>query len=139
MNRLRLLVLVIALPLFIAACGGERTFDARDFVERANELGAGLELGESLHSEREEVRVYSLELLPVAASGEVQEDSDEHRGGSLIVSPDAEGARAEFARCERAASLACYRAANVVLALEGEPGDPQLVGVDGAIRAMASE
>lgn len=128
----------------LAACG-ETEFDAEGFVSEANDRGAGLELGEPLLSAREETDVYAVEVERPSATGR-PDGADEHLGehehvggGSLIVAADADAAKAEFERCEGAVSLVCYRAANVVLALEGEPNSPELVGVDGAIRALASE
>ena len=120
---------------------GETTFDAAGFVEEANENGASLELGEPLLTEREEVEVHAVEIRPASATGELGAGhaGEEHVGGSLIVSEDGEAAEAEFARCDGAVTIVCYRAANVVLAVEGDPSSAELVGIDGAIRAMAGE
>ena len=130
---------LIAVPL--AGCG-EREFDAREFVAEANANGAGLELGEPLLSSRDETEIYAVEVKPTAATGETGDGAPrhlEHAGGSLIVAPDVEAGEEEYERCEGAVTIVCYRAANVVLALEGEPQSPELVGVDGAIRALGSE
>jgi len=123
--------LLTALALAAAACGGERTFEPEEFVEEANSKGAGLELGEPLISTREGLEVYELRLIAA-----VQATRKEHASGSLIVAEDPEKALAEYHRCEAAATLICYRAANVVLALEGGESAPGLASVDRAIRAL---
>lgn len=125
--------------VLLAACG-EREFDAAEFVAEANERGAGIELGEPLLSAREGTEVYGFDLEPQGTAGaEDHGGGHEHAGGSLIVTADADAGRAELERCQGAVTLACYRAANVVLAVEGEPGSPELAGLDAAIRALASE
>lgn len=122
-----------------AGCG-EATFDAQGFVDEANSKGAGLELGEPLASEREGVELFVIEIKPSSATGEVGHSGEgRHSGGSMVVTEDAEAAEQEFQRCEGAVTIVCYRAANVVLAVEGDPTSAELVGLDGAIRAMASE
>ena len=137
--RARGLGSLLAVAAIATGCGEQR-FDADEFIERANANGAGLVLGEPLLSERDGVEIYAVELLPTSATGEVAPTGGEaHGGGSLIVAEDAEAGQSEYARCEGAVTLVCYRAANVVLAVEGEPGSAELVGVDGAIRALASD
>lgn len=140
MRVARLAALLLA-PVALAGCG-EREFDAREFVAEANANGAGLELGQPLLSSRDETEIYAVEVEPTAATGESgagASGSLGRAGGSLIVAPDVDAGKEEYERCERAATIACYRAANVVLALEGEPQSPELVGVDGAIRALGSD
>ena len=52
---------------------------------------------------------------------------------------NADAAREEFERCESAATLTCYRAANVVLYFDAAPGDQRVARVETAIRALAAE
>jgi hypothetical protein len=111
--------------LVVAGCGGERTFEPEEFADAANAEGAGMTLGDELVSIEEGVDVYAITF----AKGP---------GGSLVVTDDADAAREEHARCEEAVTLVCYRAANVVLMLEGEEGDEHLAKVDAAIRALAA-
>jgi hypothetical protein len=122
------LVCVIALAL--GSCGGERTFEADEFVEDVNEHGAGVELGEPLSSAETGHEIFAVEL---AASA-----TQVHGGGSLVVTGDSEEAQAEHARCESAASLTCYRAANVVLRLE-EVSPDQRAKLDQAFTELESE
>ena len=130
---------LLSVAALAAGCGAKE-FGAQEFVREANARGAGLQLGEPLVSTREEMEIFAVELLPTSATGEVGPDQGGQRAaGSLIVAPDIETGEEEYVRCEGAVTLVCYRAANVVLALEGQPGSPELVGVDGAIRALASE
>lgn len=134
------LAALLLTPIALAACG-EREFDAHEFVAEANANGAGLELGDPLLSSRDETKIYAVEVKPTAATGETGDaagGNHEHTGGSLIVAPDVEAGEEEYERCEGAVTIVCYRAANVVLALEGEAQSPELVGVDGAIRALAN-
>jgi hypothetical protein len=122
--------LVGSLVLALGACGGERTFGPQEFVEAANEQGAGMELGEPLSSAGSESEIYAIELASSA--------TQVHGGGSLLVADDVEQGEAEFARCERAASLICYRAANVVVRLE-EATPEQGAQLEEAITALGSE
>lgn len=127
--------------LGVAAAGGcgegERTFTAPEFVAEANRNGAPLELGAPLTVTEGDDEVYG---VAVVERGERRrggaEEQDEHGGGSLRITEDASAAEDEHARCESAASLICYRAANVVLILE--PGVParELARVESAIRGM---
>jgi hypothetical protein len=141
------LVLTAAAAALLAGCGSdERSFSAEEFVAEANSNGAHLELGVPLSASDTGDELYALEVgpsdEPVKKQG-LPEDpgkhSDEHGGGSLRVSDSAEDAEAEYSRCEAAATLLCYRAANVVVILEegAEPRD--LRALETAIRAMESE
>lgn len=114
----------------LAACGGDRTFEAQEFIDEANAQGAGLELGEELSSSGTDTEVFSVAL----ASSATQVSG----GGSLAVAEDAEGGEAEFARCESAATLVCYRAANVVLRLE-EVSPEQRAQLDEAFTKLESD
>ena len=133
------LLLLTLLSLLVAGCGGERTFEPDEFVDAANDEGAGLVLGEPLASITEGVDVYALSFEE-AAEPEAGEDGHEHGGGgSMIVASDAESATAEFERCEMTVSLTCYRAANIVLYFDAAPTDEHVAAVEAAIRALASE
>lgn len=122
--------LVAACALALAACGEERTYEAEEFVDEANAQGAGMELGEPLSSTDAGTEVFAIELASSA--------TQVHGGGSLIVGEDVEEGQAEFARCESAASLICYRAANVVLRLE-EIAPEQRSQLDEAFSALGSD
>jgi hypothetical protein len=137
----------VSLATLALGCGsGGRTFTAEEFVEEANANGAGLELGDPLFAAEGEDEIYRVALQEGhgsegAGEGPASGETDaahEHGGGSLRVSEDAEAAEEEYARCESAASLLCYRAANIVLILEPSVEPQQLRGLDAAIRAMES-
>jgi len=124
-----------------AGCGSERTFSAEEFVAEANANGAGLSLGNPLETARKEgIELHTVELAQ--AEGE-PEDAGEaahgHAGGTLTITPDPSAGAAEFERCEQAASLICFRAANAVLLFEDalEPEDQARIA--GALRGMAGE
>jgi hypothetical protein len=139
--RAAFLAPALAAASLVAGTGcGETTFDAQGFIDEANSKGAGLELGEPLASEREGIELFVIEIKPSSATGEVgHARGGQHSGGSMVVTEDSEAAEQEFQRCEGAVTIVCYRAANVVLAIEGDPSSAELVGLDGAIRAMASD
>jgi hypothetical protein len=125
----------------LAACG-ERSFEAEEFVDEANSHGAGLELGEPLTTTEPESEVYALRLAePAVEQGEEFGVVDEHAhgGGSLTVTEDEDGALEEYRRCESAASLLCYRAANVVVVFEESLPPEDRSRLDAALRSLASE
>ncbi|MDQ3571974.1 MAG: hypothetical protein M3383_03835 [Actinomycetota bacterium] len=130
---------LFALLAIGGACGGgERSFEAREFVEAANAAGAGILLGPPLESARDDVEVFELRFPSSSATGAGPHTEDDHGGGSLAVADDPAAATAEFRRCEQAVTLVCYRAANVALILEGV--DPEeRARLDSAIRELASD
>jgi hypothetical protein len=128
-------VALLAVPVLgagLGACGGERDFDAPTLVEELNEAGAGLELGEPLSSGEGAPDVQAIRFEE--DGGEHDDDHDgenandeesegdhghEHGGGSVVILDGPDAARNEFARCQGAVSLTCFRAANAVLRFEG--------------------
>ena len=130
--------LVLLLALVAAGCGGERSFEAAEFVDEANREGAALALGEPLTSLEEGADVYVVSFEDAEEAPEVSA-GHAHSGGSLVVTEDADAAAEEFQRCEGAVTLTCYRAANVVLYFDAEPTDEHVARVDAAIRALADE
>jgi hypothetical protein len=81
-------------------------------------------------TEEEGKELYAVELAPV---GRPRLDSEGERvtsGGSLSVYEENEGdPDAELKTCEMAADLLCYRAANVVVVLEGGGLEARQLGV----------
>jgi hypothetical protein len=124
--------------LLVSGCGGERSFEADEFVDEVNREGAALILGEPLTSLEEGADVYVVSFVDAEEAPEVSA-GHAHSGGSLVVTQDADAATAEFERCEGAVTLTCYRAANVVLYFDAEPTDEHVAKVDAAIRALAAE
>ena len=74
--------------LLVSGCGGERSFEADEFVDEANRAGAALVLGEPLTSLEEGADVYVVSFeeapAPEVSAGHA------HSGGSLVVTEDAE-------------------------------------------------
>lgn len=137
---MRILAGIAVTLLGAVGCGGERAFEPAEFVEEANAKGAGLVLGEPLASIEEGVEIYSISFTEEPGEGRGSEPGDHsHSGGSLIVTEDAESARAEHARCEDAVTLVCYRAANVVLLFDTDPSDEHVAKVDAAVRALGDQ
>lgn len=122
----RMLLTGCAAALIAAGGCGEATYDAAEFVEDANAEGAGLKLGEPVSIHREEVQVFDVSV----EGGE---------GGSLAVASDATGGEAEYARCEGAVTLLCYRAANIVLLVEDELDPAARARLDAAFTALGTE
>lgn len=129
-----LLLAVLALAIALGGCGDEEeAFDADSFVAAANARGAGLTLGESLPSTREEFDVRNVELATPA--GGADRAQPEGARGTLVVTASDEQALAEYRRCEESVDLLCFRAANVALYF-GEADPAALAPVSAAIAAM---
>ncbi len=128
-----LLMLVLAL----AGCG-EREFAAAEFVAAANEQGAELALGRAVTANDDGEEVFAIEFAP--APGAERNPQLEAGGGSgtMVVASDAARAGAEFDRCETAADLTCFRAANVVLRFEAMEAADR-ARVTGALTALQSQ
>lgn len=119
----------LALALLgLAACGEERRFSAEEFVQEVREQGVELSLGQELFSEDPDQDLYAIELEPVAELPGAEGERG-HTGGSLSVFDDNTGAESDLSSCERSADLLCYRAANVVVVLEGGGIEAQQLGV----------
>jgi hypothetical protein len=114
----------------VIGCGGEPRFTTEEFVDGVVSQGVKLRLGEPLATEEEGKELYAVELAPV---GRPRLDSEGERvtsGGSLSVYEENEGdPDAELKTCEMAADLLCYRAANVVVVLEGGGLEARQLGV----------
>lgn len=130
--------LLIALALAASGIGGcgERTFGEEEFIEEANNVGAGLTLGLILSENEQGVPVRAIELIPAGASRPLQPGEDAG-GGTMLVLEGSEEAREEFERCEQAVTLTCYRAANVVLRFD-EIDPAQRQRVSAAVAALES-
>jgi hypothetical protein len=112
--------------LALAGCGEGRTFTAEEFVEEVNGEGVELELGRKLLTDRGDQELYAVELPQVA---QLPGGEERHAGGSMSVYDDSGGADQELVSCKAAADLLCYRAANVVIVLEGGGIEAQQLGV----------
>jgi hypothetical protein len=126
----------------LAACGDDTTFTAEELVAEVNANGAGVRLGEPLTTSQEDLELYALRLAGGGAPGVAAGDPgsapvDAHGGGTLTITSSDDAALAEYERCESAASLVCYRAANAVLIFEGAVPNQDLARIEAAVRAMA--
>jgi hypothetical protein len=133
MNAGRVLMLVLVAGV-VAGCGSGPTFTAEELIAAVNEHGGGLNLGSPLASADEGVEAHTLSFTDTASA-----PADVHAGGSVLIAEDDDTALAEYQRCERAASLICFRAANAVLMFEDSVPNADLVRVREAIRALGSE
>ena len=117
----------MAAVVAVAGCGSdERTFTAEELTAEVEENGAALELGEALTTDQEGLELHAVEL---SGGGT----------GTLAIAEDAEAALAEYERCESAASLFCFRAANAVLVFDSEVPNQDLARVASAVEAMAGD
>ena len=125
---------VLAASALAAGCGEEEpVLSAGEAISELNERGAGLELGAPLDSS-------GLEVHAVEFTSGAGDDVHGHAaGGSLVVATDVDAAREEHARCERALTLLCYRAANIVLRFEGRLAPDQSRRLTSALEALARE
>ena len=117
-------------------CASESTFSAAEFVDAVNAEGVELRLGEPLVTDDSDQELYAVELESVSSLPGAKGGSG-HVGGSLSVSGDGSGAEDEIDSCEQAADLLCYRAANVVVVLEGGGIEAQQLAV--AMQRLAEE
>ena len=129
----------------LGACGDEVSFTADELVAELNARGGEVRLGEPLTTTQENVEVYALRLsgagtVPGVSPGDAGDAPvDVHGGGTLTITEDADAALDEYERCESAASLVCFRAANAVLIFEGTVPNQDLARVETAVRGMAEE
>ena len=114
------------IALAVAGCGEERKFDAQSFVEEVNAEGVKLELGEPLIATQEGEEVYAVELEPLT---DLPGEEHGHAGGSVSVFDENSAAEEDLENCRNSADLLCYRAANVVVVLEGGGIEAQQLAV----------
>jgi hypothetical protein len=143
-GQLAALVVVVTLALVASACTEEPRLSAEEFVTDVNEQGVALTLGEPLHTEDENKELYAIELEPIeagqTAGGEREpgrKADHEHAGGSLAVHDDNAGAEEGLSACQASADLLCYRAANIVIVLEGGGLEGQRLGA--AMQKLAED
>jgi hypothetical protein len=128
----------LAIALGLSACGGEARFTATEFVDGVNQQGVKLRLGEPLTTEEEGKELYAVELEPPGRPRLDSQGEPVHSGGSLSVYDENEGAPdTELETCDQTADLLCFRAANVVVVLEGGGIEARQLGV--AIEGLADE
>jgi hypothetical protein len=138
------LALAAVVALAAPSCTEERTLSADEFVADVNEGGAELTLGEPLHTDDESEDLYAVTLEPPPAEEPAghereqgHEEGHQHEGGSLSVHDDVADAEERLAACKASADLLCYRAANIVVVIEGGGAQAQRLGE--AIRKLADE
>lgn len=126
--------MLVAVSAVASGCGsGERTFTPEEFVEAIDEQGGQLALGEVLTTRSDGVEVHVLRF-----SGDPEDTQLHDRGtgdATMIVLEDSGQAKDEFARCEAAPLLTCFRAANVVLRFE-DMGAADRARVVGAVEGL---
>lgn len=111
--------ILVAVLVGLAACGGEETFTADEFVGEMKDNGVEMTLGPELFSDDESREVVEVELEPLPGSPTPKEGALEHPHGSMTVHDEVAGADQQFGNCESTADLLCFQAANVVIVLEG--------------------
>ena len=137
--RLGAAAALLASALLLATgCGGEREFDAGEFVDAANAEGAELARGEQITTTPAGEPVYSIRFAAPAGGEPNPQLQSGRSSGTMIVAGDAAGAGSEYDHCESSADLTCFRAANVVLRFEGMAAADR-ARVSGAVSALASD
>ncbi len=104
-----------------------------------NANGAALALGPVLttNPDGEEIHTVTFTDLAPSATGEGKPPVDSHGSATLVVVESADTAREEFARCEQAPVLTCFRAANAVLRIEALQAADQ-ARITAALEAIGS-
>jgi hypothetical protein len=129
-RRLAALALAIA-GLHTAGCGGSQTFTASEFVDRINAEGVSVELGRRLQSSGDAKELFAVRLPPLPGEPPPPPGAKGGAGasGSLYVFGDTGGADDQTDACHRSGGLLCFRAANIVVVLEGGGLEAQRLAV----------
>lgn len=123
----------------IAGCGSETTFSADEAVAEINRHGGELELGEHLTTSAEGAEVHAVSFADSGAAEHEGEGEHSHFAGTLVITDDDEEALAEFQRCEAAASLVCFRAANALVVFDDTTDAEDLQQLADAVRGLGEE
>jgi hypothetical protein len=120
-------------------CGGGPTLTAAEFVDRINDQGVTIRLGRQLASSGGAAHIYAISLPPLAAEPPPAPGTEDGPGasGSLYEFDDTGGAEEELIACRGTGTLLCFRAANVVIVIEGGGIEAQRLGV--AIAKLGQE
>jgi hypothetical protein len=112
------------LCVLLIGCGGDQTLTASELVERVNEQGVSMELGDELATSGGAEHLYAVELpsLPGSPKPPPGSEGGPGTGGSLYVFGDTAGAKGQLDACRHAAGLFCFRASNIVIVLDEEAG-----------------
>ena len=131
-------VLLALLSGSVLGCGGEPRFTTEEFVDGIVSQGVELRLGEPLDTDEPGKELYAVELAPLGGPRRDSEGEPIAADGSLSVYEENEGEPdAELSSCEMAVDLLCFRAANVVVVLEGGGLEARRLGV--AMERLAAE
>jgi hypothetical protein len=130
-------VLALAVIIGTAGCGGGPTFTAAEFVDRINDEGVAIRLGQQLPSSGGADHIYAVIFPPLPGEPPPAPGTEGGPGasGSLYVYGDAGGAEQELTACRSSGGLLCFRAANVVVLLESSGIEAQRLGL--AMRKLA--
>lgn len=110
MGRQGVLGVIVSALLAFTGCGG---LDAETFTEQIQQQGVEIELGKSLRSEQEDLKLYDFRIAPIDST------STEARG-TLEVFGSENAATDGWTRCLAAADLTCYRAGEIVVVLPSD-------------------
>ena len=122
-------VAAAAIALAGTGCGGERTFTAEEFVDEMEANGVTMELGSPLFTDQEGKEVYEVELEPLPGAPTPAEGALRAPQGSLSVHDEVSGADDQLGNCKATADLLCFRAANIVIVLQGGGIEADRLGV----------
>ena len=126
-----------------AGCGGGHTYDAQEFVAAINEEGAGLVLGDELlgqsGAETYAIHFEGPDGAPSGSGSGAASPSHAHGGASLTVTDSGEAGVKEYERCEGAVTLICFRAANVVLILQGSVSQEDVASLEASFQGLSTD
>jgi hypothetical protein len=130
-------ILVLVAATGVTGCGGGPTFTAAEFVDRINDEGVAVRLGQQLPSSGGAEHIYILILPPLPGEPPPAPGTEGGPGanGSLYVYDDTDSAEDELTACRDSGGLLCFRAANVVVLFEEAGIEAQRLGL--AIRRLA--
>jgi hypothetical protein len=125
------LVLALAVMAGTAGCGGGPTFTAAEFVDRINDEGVAIRLGQQLPSSGDAEYIYTVILPPLPGQPPPAPGTEGGPGasGSLYVFDDTGSAEDELTACRGSGGLLCFRAANIVVLLESGGIEAQRLGL----------
>jgi hypothetical protein len=132
-----LLLLAVAALAGLAGCGGGPTFTAAEFVDRINDEGVAVRLGQQLPSSGGAEHIYAVILPPLPGEPPPAPGTEGGPGasGSLYVFDDTGSAEDELTACRGSGGLVCFRAENIVVLFESGGIEAQRLGL--AIQKLA--
>jgi hypothetical protein len=141
MGGAKRLALFAAATALLAGCGSESTLTASEFINRINAEGVSILLGQRLAAGGEAKELYAVRMPPLRGEPMPAPGEEVKPGasGSLYVFGDTGGAEDQVKACQAATGLFCFRAQNIVVALDEESSHLEAQRLSTAVRRLPSE